>query len=143
MRIRNGTSNLFVQDKKSVIDYLECRNVINKRYFNFLKSRKFGLLADAWLIISGEPYEITHFLSKSSIMGYDIRKVNQTLSLEGTNEVAIALVSGDDIICYNSQTQKVFLWMIQTGEGKKITISNSLDDFFEMINKEAKNEKHN
>lgn len=133
MRIRHGTSSLFIQDKKQVIKYLQGRNVNNQRYYHFLRSRRFGLLDDTRFSVGGIPYEITHFLSRSEIMGYDIASVNRTFNLEGTDDVAIALVSGDDVICYNTGTQEVYLWQIQNGDGEKIQIASSLDRFFEII----------
>lgn len=133
MRIRHGTSSMFIQDKKQVIKYLQGRNVNSQRYYHFLRSRRFGLLDDARFSVGGIPYEITHFLSRSEIMGYDIASVNCNFNLEGTDDVAIALVSGDDVICYNTRTQEVYLWQIQNGDGEKIQIANSLDRFFEII----------
>ena len=115
------------------MDYLKSRGVYNKRYFSFLRSGKFGLLDNAIFTNGENEYEITHFLSNSAIAGYDIKSVNRVLKLDGTNEIAIALVSGDDVICYNILTNEVTLWQIQTGEGEKTNIAESLDDFFAII----------
>ena len=136
MRIKRGSSSLFIQDKKYVIDYLKCRNINSNALFKYFQRCKFGLLDNVTFFADNELYEMTHFLSKSEIMGFDIVAVNRQLNLDETNVVAIALVSGDDVICVNNNSNEVFLWKIQTGNGEKAIISKSLDEFFERIIKE-------
>ena len=138
MRIKRGSSSLFIQDKQSVIDYLKHRKINSNKLIKFLQRQKFGLLDSVTFLANNELYEITHFLSKSEIMGYDIMAVNRQLSLDDTNIVAIALVSGDDVICVNNLSNEVFLWKIQTGNGEEIIISKSLDEFFEKITNKEK-----
>ena len=135
MKIKKGTENLFEQDKEDVLSYLKERHLDNEKLIEVIRGYPFGLVENAKFLVNDEPYEITHFLSKSSTMGYDIRKVNELLGLQETDDVAIAVVLGDDALCCNVKTGNVFLWLVQTGDGKKVDVSDDLTAFLNKITK--------
>ncbi len=136
MKIREETIALFNQDKDFVIDYFKSRKLNNEKLFALIRKYSFGLLEDAKFTAAGEPYEITHFLTKSDVMGYDVSKVNDVLGLRGTDEVAFAVVLGDDVLCCNAKTGKVYIWLIQSGDREKIGVDDSLTTFLEKLSKE-------
>ena len=133
MKIIEGTEQLFIQDKKSVLDYLQERNMNNEALNKVITNYPFGLLDGAEFIIGSEEYAITHFLSKSETSGYDIESVNRLLNLIETPVVAFAMVAGDDVLCYDTQTSKLFLWLIQTQNGEKIEIEDTLSEFLDGV----------
>lgn len=133
MRIQEESESLFEQNKEYVIEYLTARGVKNRQLLGIYLKHPFGLLEDANLNIKGETYTISHFLSKSDIMGYDIRKVNELLKLNSTDRVAFAVVLGDDILCYNIKSRKVYLWRVQTGDSEEIASSESLTKILKSI----------
>lgn len=137
MKIAEGSTEYFEQDPDYIIDYLSSRGVVNEEYNSFLKDFEFGLLEDAGLRVDGDVYEITHFLGKSKIAGYDIVAANRNLGLSEGEDIAIALVMGDDAICYNTADGNVSLYFIQSGEGEKVIIDESLETFIKRFdNKE-------
>ena len=133
MEIQENTTELFIQDKKCVIEYLKSRKVNNNALFSVINDYPFGLLRNARFFVDEEEYEITHFLSKSNNMGYDIHEVNKLLNTESTNVVAFAMVAGDDVLCYDTKSKEVFLWLIQTRDGEKIHVSDNLTKFLKQF----------
>lgn len=133
MKIRDDTIQYFKQDKKAVLDYLNDRNVNNPILTSIIEQYPFGLLSGADFMVDSEEYSISHFLSKSDIIGYDIKSVNDNFGLSDTDTVAFAMVLGDDVLCYDTHYKKVFIWLIQTEDGKKIMIEDSLSDFLNRI----------
>ena len=137
MKISEESKEYFEQDPEYVIDYLNSRGVKDPAFIKFIRSFEFGLLEDVSFSIDGDIYEITHLLGKSKVPGYDIVAANKNLGLAEGEDVAIALVLGDDAICYNIFNDNVCLYFIQTGEGKKIIIDESLELFITRLeNKE-------
>ena len=134
MEIQEETIALFDQDKKYVLDYLKSRKVTNRELGKIIQKHPFGLLKDTSFFIGEEKYGITHFLSKSDIVGYDIQKVNALLGTDALGIVAFAIVVGDDALCYDIKSKKVILWMIQTGEGKRLFVSDNLSKFLKSLN---------
>jgi len=133
MEIQEETTKLFDQDKQYVSDYLKSRKLSSKELYKIIQEYPFGLLKDTSFFIGDEEYGINYFLSKSDITGYDIQKVNALLDTKAYNCVAFAVVVGDDVLCYDTENQSVFLWMIQTGEGRKLHVSDNLTEFLKAI----------
>ena len=133
MKIQKETVSLFDQDKQYVFDYLKARDVDNAELDRIIRDYQFGLLEDTHFYVSGEEYCISHFLSKSEIVGYDIRKVNALLGTETTDVIAFAVVEGDDVICYETKRKTVFLWRVQTDNGVKLHVSDDLTKFLEEL----------
>ena len=134
MEIQEETIALFDQDKKYVMDYLESRKVTNQELVRIILNQPFGLLKDTTFFIGEEEYGITHFLAKSDIAGYDIQKVNTILGTEALGIVAFAIVVGDDALCYDIKSKEVILWMIQTGGGERLLVSDNLSKFLKSLN---------
>mgnify|MGYP007070218728 CR=1 FL=1 len=133
MRIREDTENLFDQDNEYVIGYLNKRGLDNAELNKIIREYPFGLLEEAKFFVGNDPYELTHFLSKSDTMGYDIRKVNALLKTNETDDVVFAVVLGDDAVCCNVTTGEVYIWLIQSGEGERIDTGLTLTDFLNNI----------
>lgn len=129
MEVQKETIALFDQDKEYVIDYLKSREVINQKLDNIIYAYPFGLLKDTSFFVGEDEFGISHFLGKSDVLGYDIKKVNNLLDTKSLGIVAIAIIIGDDALCYDPKTNEVFLWMIQTGEGEKHHVSDDLTKF--------------
>ena len=133
MRIQKESEKFFDQDVKYVIDYLKSRKLNNRELNRIIKDYPFGLLVGTAFISENEEYEISHFLTKSEITGYDIKKVNNLLKTEKSSLIVFAVVLGDDVLCYDVDDKKVYLWFVQTGDGKKIMVSNSLTKFLKAL----------
>ena len=125
---------LFDQDKQYVMDYLRARKLSNRELNRIIKKYPFGLLKETSFFIGEEEYGISHFLSKSDITGYDIQKVNSLLGTEALGIIAFAIVVGDDALCYDNKSKEVFLWLIQTGEGNRLRVSDNLTKFLKSLN---------
>lgn len=134
MEIQEETIALFDQDKKYVMDYLKSRKVTNRELGKIIQKQPFGLLKDTTFFIGEKEFGITHFLSKSDIAGYDIQKVNTLLGTEALGIVAFAIVVGDDALCYDTKSKEVILWMIQTGGGERLLVSDNLSKFLKSLN---------
>ena len=134
MEIQEETIALFDQDKKYVMDYLKSRKMTNRELGRIIQKQPFGLLKDTTFFVGKEEYGITHFLSKSDIAGYDIQKVNTLLGTEALDIVAFAIVVGDDALCYDIKSKEVILWMIQTGGGERLFVSDNLSKFLKSLN---------
>ena len=134
MEIQEETMALFDQDRQYVLDYLQSRKLTNRELSRIIKKYPFGLLKETSFFIGSEEYGISHFLSKSDIAGYDIQKVNALLGTEARGIIAFAIVIGDDALCYDTKSKEVFLWMIQTGGGNRLRVSDSLTKFLKSLN---------
>ena len=134
MEVQKETIALFDQDKQYVMEYLKSRKLSNQELSKIIRNCPFGLLKDTSFFIGEEEYGISHFLSKSEIVGYDIQKVNALLNTETLGIIAFAIVVGDDALCYDPKTNEVFLWMIQTGGGDRIPVSDDLTKFLKSLN---------
>lgn len=134
MEIQEETMALFDQDKQYVMDYLQSRKLTNRELSKIIKKYPFGLLKETSFYIGEEEYGISHFLSKSDVAGYDIQKVNTLLGTEALGVVAFAIVIGDDALCYDIKSKEVFLWMVQTGEGNRLHVSDNLTKFLKSLN---------
>lgn len=133
MEIQEETIALFDQDKKYVMDYLKSRKVTNRELEKIIQKYPFGLLKDTSFFIGEEEYGISHFLSKSDVIGYDIQKVNTLLGTEALGIVAFAIVVGDDVLCYDIKSEEVVLWMIQTDGGERLLVSDNLTMFLKSL----------
>ncbi len=134
MDIQEETIALFDQDKQYVMNYLQFRKLNNRELNKIIKKYPFGLLKETSFFIGSEEYGISHFLSKSDIAGYDIQKVNALLGTEALGIIAFAIVIGDDALCYDTKSKEIFLWMIQTGGGNRLHVSDDLTKFLKSLN---------
>lgn len=134
MEIQEETTCLFDQNKRYVMEYLKSRKLNNRELSKIIQDYPFGLLKDTSFFIGNEEYSISHFLSKSDVTGYDIKKVNVLLNTEALGVVAFAVVAGDDVLCFDSKSKGVFLWMVQTGGGNRLQVSKNLTEFLKTLN---------
>jgi hypothetical protein len=139
MIFRENTKEFFNQDPEYVVDYLKLRGIENEAYNAFLRSIEFGLLKRMRFIVDDKEFEISHILGKSDIPGYDIVAANENFGLSEGDDVAIALITGDDAICYN--TKKGDVCIVYPGEDgrERLLINESLEDFIKRF--ETKEEK--
>lgn len=133
MEVQKETIALFDQDKQYVVDYLKARKLNNQELSRIIQNCPFGLLKDTSFFVDNEEYSISHFLTKSDVVGYDIQKVNTLLHTEALGMVAFAIVVGDDVLCYDPKTEEVFLWMIQTDGGDRLHVSDDLTKFLKSL----------
>ena len=55
------------------------------------------------------------------------------LGTEAMGIVAFAIVVGDDALCYDIKNKEVILWMIQTGGGERLHVSDNLTKFLKSL----------
>lgn len=135
MKVREDTLSLFIQNKNSVTEYYKERKLNCKALEHVILKYPFGLLTGATFCARGEPYEVSHFLTVSEIQGYDIRKVNKLFDLDNTDEIAVAMLVGDDLLCCNVESGDSYVWLIQTGEGEKLETGCKLEDIINGFSK--------
>ena len=129
MILRDNSKEFFKQDPEYVVDYLKSRGIVNEAYNSFLRNIEFGLLKRMRFTVDNKEFEISHILGKSDIPGYDIVAANDNFGLSEGEDVAIALITGDDAICYNTEKGNVCIVYPQEDGRDKILINESLEDF--------------
>lgn len=139
MIIRDNSKEFFEQDPEYVIDYLKSRGIANEAYNAFLRTIEFGLLKKMRFTVNDKEFEISHILGKSDIPGYDIVAANENFGLSEGEDVAIALIAGDDAICYNTEKENVCIVYPEEDGREKIIINESLEDFIKRF--ESKEEQ--
>jgi hypothetical protein len=133
IKVREETKAFFGTDKESLFAYLDLRNLQNQEYRKFIQESPFGCLEENTLLVDGEGYGVSHFLTVSNIDGFDLEKANKNLGLDKGEVMAIALVEGDDVLCLHLKTGEVFLWMISCGEGEEIPVTATFTEFLDRI----------
>lgn len=139
MEIRPDSEVFFIQDPEYVVDYLKFRGIEDDTYFSFIRDFRFGLLKRMRFAVNDKEFEISHILGRSNISGYDIVATNENLGFSDGEDVAIALLSGDDAICYNKGNENVCIVYSQQDGRDKIEIDKSLASFAKRF--ESKEEK--
>ena len=81
---------------------------------------------------NGFDYMVSHFLDASDIKGYGVIATNASLQMSG-EQLAIGLIEGDDIICMDLQDRSIYLWLVQTGKGERIKVSDSFGEFLSNV----------
>ena len=127
------TKQYFKQDKGYVLSYLQHRSINDKYYYDLINYNDFGFLKNNTFCVDNELYSIVAFCTCALNCGYDIKNVNTNLGIDNDENIAIAGVRGDVVICLNILTGEIFLWLIESGNYEKKHIANSLQDFVEMI----------
>lgn len=134
MIIIEDSDKLFIQNPDYVIDYLKKRKVNNLDYYLLIKNNRFGLIKNVKFDVNNIEYNMSHLLGCSQNPGYDIIKANNNLKTLSSNELAIGVVEGDDIVCYDLKGDFVFLYLIENGDGEKVIITKSLSKFIKLFN---------
>ncbi|MGM9597336.1 MAG: hypothetical protein ACI3XO_05935 [Eubacteriales bacterium] len=116
-------------NKNELSAYLDKRGVNDPTYRNFITKeqknhKKFKLCS-----VNKFDFIVDHFLDSSEIIGYGLEKTNIILGTNSGSRLAIALIEGDDVVCMDVITGSIALWMVQTGNGEYIKISDSFQSF--------------
>ena len=109
--------------------YLTDRKVLDSRYIDFVTTDNLNENEFRLFTVNGQQYMLSHFLDSSDKTGYGLVKTNHVLKTEKNDMVAIAVVEGDDIICFNTNDSSIWLWRLQTGDGELAKITNSFKEF--------------
>lgn len=72
---------------------------------------------------------VSHFLDLSERSGYGLIVTNETLKTASGDALAIGLIEGDDVICMDIPSGTILIWMIQSGNGEFIKVSDSFEEF--------------
>jgi hypothetical protein len=75
---------------------------------------------------------MSHFLGQSEDAGYGLIPTNRILGLDGSNQLAIGLIEGDDVVCMNLDDGSINLWLFEMADGKRMTVATSFGEFFEI-----------
>ena len=72
---------------------------------------------------------MSHFLDRSEKKGYGLIATNKALRTGLGHQLAVGLIEGDDAICLDPKTGRISIWMIQTGKGEHLVVTDSFDGF--------------
>ena len=124
----------FAFDRKRTLEYLIQRGVSDTSLLNFIETEKLGIIVPNHCCFSGYDCMITNFLAITGSSDSDILIVNRNLRLETGNAMAIGLIEGGDVICYNVAERMYFVWCIE--DEKIINITSTFDDLLSQIEPE-------
>lgn len=131
-KIELKTAQGFVQEKSRVLNFISKRFPNNNEFVSFILENDFGILKDNYFVVNGETYTVSHFLSNSKLLGYDIITANKQLGLENSYFTAIALLLGDDIVLMK-KTGEIYIWLLENGNGEKIFIASNFNEFIKLL----------
>ena len=78
----------------------------------------------------GSDYAINHFLDDSDELGYGYECTNKLI---GNDKYMIfAIAEGDDALCIERSSGHIFLWLIQSANGKIIQLSTTIAKFLDI-----------
>ena len=120
-------------NRRILLDYLKKRGVYDPGLEKLFSTKLSNSHMFSPFAVSGFDYAVTHFLDESDQPGYGLVCTNAILNLDDSNQLAIALVAGDDVICMNTDDLSINLWLVETGHGERVPIAESLDQFAQTI----------
>ena len=114
-----------------LVEYLDKRKVNDEAYRTYVlaspSDQSFELCS-----INGFDFMVSHFLDGSDRTGEGLIPTNEVLKTSTGEKMAIGLIEGDDVICMDIPSRKIYLWMIQTGCGESIAVADTFSDFYVM-----------
>ena len=116
---------------EKIVAYLKECGVNDGEYFSFLIEKKYKDLNFKLCSVDGFDFIVSHFFDDSTQSGYGLIKTNDILKKNGCHFIGIGLIEGDDVLCINSLTGTIHVWLIQTGNGEYIEVSRSFKSFIE------------
>ena len=117
------------------IEYLTMRGVTNKEFVNFWQESLTHKYSFIECKLNNFEFLVNCFFDNSDTIGYGIVPTNRILGTDKTNFIAIGSIEGDDIICLDINTGKINIWMIETGDGEFIEVSDTFVNFFKSVTK--------
>ncbi len=115
-----------------MLSYLNSRKVVDREYRNLLLSGDLQNCAFKLCSVDGFDFMMSHFLGSSDEVGYGLIPTNRTLGLDGSNQLAIGLIEGDDVVCMNLDDGSINLWLLEMADGKRMSVATSFGDFWGM-----------
>lgn len=115
---------------KEINEYLISRGVKDAFYRRFLFDNDVASHSFRLCSTGGFDYMVSHFLDLSERKGYGLMITNETLKTDSGDVLAIGLIEGDNVICMDIPSGVVSIWMIQSGNGEHLKVSDSFEEFF-------------
>lgn len=112
--------------------YLNNRGIHDADYMEYISSLSGRISVFQPCTVGNLEYAVSHLLDTSDKKGYGLIPTNDVLNTKTGKWMAIGLIEGDDIICMDTQSGKIALWMIQTGDGEYLEVADSFKSFIEM-----------
>ncbi len=116
-----------------VLQYVNSCGLKNDQYEEFLINNEYGFLDENQMIINNEEYSVECFLGVSNNEAYDMVRANKLAELYNTKYCAIAILYGGDLVCLNTEDNKVYCWFHENWDKKPICIANSFNQFVDSI----------
>lgn len=115
-----------------MLSYLNSRKVVDREYRNLLLSGDLQNCVFKLCSVKGFDFMMSHFLGQSDEAGYGLIPTNHILGLDGSNQLAIGLLEGDDVVCMNLDDGSINLWLLEMADGKRINVAASFKELLEM-----------
>lgn len=113
----------------TLVEYFKKRKVSDLGFVEFMTSKHAQTKPYKLFSVNNQDYMVSHFFDSSNNVGFSLIKTNEILNTNKTDMMAFAAVEGDDIICLNTNDNSVWLWCLQTDNGKFVKITNSFEKF--------------
>ena len=114
---------------KKLISYLNQRGVTDNDYLEFVTNIDKTVIEIEPCELNNFEFMVSHFLNDSDSPGYGLIATNQILQTDRGEWLAIALIEGDDVVCMNTHTGAIHIWMVQTGDSEYIEVAKSFKRF--------------
>ena len=111
--------------------YLSERKIDDKKYLDFVLNNRQTECTFKLCSVNKFDFMVTHFLDATNRIEFGLMKTNSILNLDETEWLAIALIDGGDVICMNTKSEKIYLWLIQSGDASFLKVANSFSEFLE------------
>lgn len=113
----------------TLVEYFKKRKVLDLGFVEFMTSKHAQTKPYKLFSVNNQDYMVSHFFDSSNNVGFSLIKTNEILNTNKTDMMAFAAVEGDDIICLNTDDNSVWLWCLQTNNGKFVKITTSFEKF--------------
>lgn len=117
----------------TLLEYLKSRKVLDLGFIEFMTSTRVNHKEFKLFSVNNQDYMISRIFDESDAVGFSLIKTNEILETNKTNLVVFAAVEGDDVICFNTADNSIWIWCLQTGNGECIKISDTFRAFIQMI----------
>lgn len=114
-----------------LLEYLKKRGAYEPAFEKLFSTEVLNSHTFSTFTVSGFDYAVDHFLDESDQPGYGLVRTNAILNLDDSNQLAIALVEGDDVICMNTDDHSINIWLVESGRGERMPVADSLNAFLQ------------
>lgn len=119
--------------KTSLLEYIVSRGIKDQWYLDLLSHGSLNKSEFRLCNVDRYDFLISHFFNESDDVGYGLISSNQNLHTDNGTQVAIGLVEGDDVICFDTRDGSINLWLIENGNGEHLNVAPDFASFWRMI----------